>query len=417
MFVEFFIKRPIFAAVCSILIVLAGAICLPTLPVAQYPQVALPQVVVSSFYTGASSEVVESSVTTPLEQAINGAEGMKYMTSVSGNDGTSQITVTFDPSRNIDVAAVDVQNRVQTAQARLPNEVKQTGVTVTKASNAFVMAISISADDGAYDQKFMSNYADVYLKDSLKRLRGVGDVQIFGERKFAMRIWVDPNKLAERGLGAADVVAALQEQNLQVPAGQIGQQPGPPEKEFQISLQVKGRLVEESEFENVILRANPDGTLVRVKDIGRAELGAEDYSTALTFNKKPSVGLGVMQLATANALDVRNSVVSEMKRLGRSFPPGLHYTVAFDTTLAVSASLHEVVVTLLEAIGLVIVVIFVFLQSGKSTLIPAITIPVSLVGTFAFVKIFGFSINTLTLLGADTTLHPCSGLNWADSSA
>jgi HAE1 family hydrophobic/amphiphilic exporter-1 len=399
MFVAFFIKRPIFAAVCSILIVLAGAICIPGLPIAQYPQVALPQVVVQSFYTGANSEVVESSVTTPIEQAINGVEGMKYMTSVSSNDGSSQITVTFDPSRNIDVAAVDVQNRVSTAQARLPNEVKQTGVTVTKNSSAFVLAISLVAEHGEYDQKFLSNYADVYLKDAIKRVKGVGDVQLFGERKFAMRIWVDPNKLAERGLGAADVVSALAEQNLQVPAGQIGQQPAPSEKEFQISLQVQGRLVEVSEFENVVLKANADGTLVRIRDIGHAELGAEDYSTSLTFNGKTGVGLGVLQLPTANALDVRNRVVSTIEALSRRFPPGLKYTVAFDTTKAVSSSLREVVYTLFEAIGLVIVVIFVFLQTGRSTLIPAITIPVSLIGTFAFVKLFGFSINTLTLFG------------------
>ncbi len=399
MFVEFFIKRPIFAAVCSILIVLAGAICIPGLPIAQYPQVALPQVVVQSFYTGANSEVVESSVTTPIEQAINGVEGMKYMTSVSSNDGSSQITVTFDPSRNLDVAAVDVQNRVSTAQARLPNEVKQTGVTVTKNSSAFVLAISLVSEKGEYDQKFLSNYADVYLKDAIKRVKGVGDVQLFGERKFAMRIWINPNKLAERGLGAADVVNALAEQNLQVPAGQIGQQPAPDEKEFQISLQVQGRLVEESEFENVVLKANPNGTLVRIRDIGRAELGAEDYSTSLTFNGKTGVGLGVLQLPTANALDVRNRVVETIEALSKRFPPGLKYTVAFDTTKAVSSSLREVVYTLLEAIGLVIVVIFVFLQTGRSTLIPAITIPVSLIGTFAFVKLFGFSINTLTLFG------------------
>jgi HAE1 family hydrophobic/amphiphilic exporter-1 len=399
MFVDFFIKRPIFAAVCSILIVLAGAICIPGLPIAQYPQIALPQVVVASIYTGANSEVVESAVTTPLEQAINGVEGMKYMTSVSSNDGSSTITVTFDPSRSIDLAAVDVQNRVSTAQARLPSEVKQTGVSITKNSSSFVLAIAVVSENGEYDQKFISNYIDVNLKDGIKRVKGVGDVQIFGERKFAMRIWVDPNKLAERGLSAADVVSALAEQNLQVPAGQIGQQPAPVEKEFQISLQVEGRLVEESEFENIVLRANPDGTTVHVRDIGRAELGAEDYSSTLTFNGKTAMGLGVLQLPTANAIDVRNRVVQAVDTLSKRFPPGLKYVVAFDTTKAVSSSLREVLFTLLEAIGLVIIVIFVFLQSAKTTLIPAITIPVSLVGTFAFVKAFGFSINTLTLFG------------------
>jgi HAE1 family hydrophobic/amphiphilic exporter-1 len=397
--IDFFIRRPIFAAVCSILIVLAGAICIPTLPIAQYPQIALPQVSVTAFYTGANSEVVESAVTIPLEQAINGVEGMKYISSVSGNDGSCAITVTFDPSRNLDVAAVDVQNRVATAQARLPNEVKQTGVTVTKNSSSFVLALALFADEGQYDQKFISNYADVFLKDAIKRVPGIADVRIFGERKFAMRIWLDPGKLAERGLTAGDVVSALSEQNLQVPAGQIGQPPAPREKDFQISLQVAGRLAEQKQFEDVVLKANPDGSLVRVKDIGRAELGAEDYSTVLRFNGRDAVGLGILQLPTANALDVRNNVLATIDRLAKRFPPGMKYVDAFDTTLAVSASVHEVVITLIEAIALVVAVIFLFLQTGNSTLIPSITIPVSLIGTFAFVKAFNFSINTLTLFG------------------
>src|SRR5215471_2222698 len=399
MFIEFFIKRPIFATVCSLLILLAGTICLPLLPIAQYPQIALPQVVVTSFYTGANAQVVESSVTTPLEQAINGVEGMKYISSVSSNDGTSQITVTFDPSRNLDVAAVDVQNRVATAQARLPNEVKQTGVTVTKNSSAFVMALALSPEHGEYDQEFMSNYADIYLKDAIKRVPGVADVIIFGERKFAMRIWVDPNKLAARGLTALDVSNALAEQNLQVPAGQIAQPPVPREKDFQISLEVAGRLANEAQFENIVLRANPDGTLVRVRDIGRVELGAEAYSTNLRFNGQNAVGMGILQLPTANALDVSKNVLATMERLATRFPPGLQWRNAFDTTRAVAESVREVVTTLGGAIVLVIAVIFVFLQTGNSTLIPAITIPVSLIGTFAFVKAFGFTINTLTLFG------------------
>ncbi len=399
MFVDFFIKRPIFAAVCSILIVLAGAICIPSLPIAQYPQIALPQVSVSSFYTGANAEVVESAVTIPIEQAVNGVEGMKYITSVSGNDGSSSITVTFDPSRDLDVAAVDVQNRVATAQARLPNEVKQTGVTVTKNSSSFVLAFALFPEHGEYDQKFISNYADVYLKDAIKRVPGVSDVRIFGERKFAMRLWLDPEKLAQRGLTAGDVVSALGEQNLQVPAGQIGQPPAPHEKDFQISLQVEGRLTEESQFEDIVLKANADGTLVRLKDVGRAELGAEDYSTVLRFNGQTAIGLGVLQLPTANALDVRNNVLKTIETLSKRFPPGLTWVDAFDTTLAVQASVDEVVITLVEAIFLVVAVIFLFLQTGNSTLIPSITIPVSLIGTFAFVKMFGFSINTLTLFG------------------
>ncbi len=399
MFVAFFIQRPIFAVVCSILVVLAGAICIPGLPISQYPQIALPQVVVTSIYTGANSEVVEDSVTIPLEQAINGVDGMKYMTSVSSNDGSSTITVTFDASHSIDIAAVDVQNRVSTAQARLPSEVKQTGVTITKNASNFVLAITLTADKGLYDQQFLSNYADVNLKDALKRVKGVGDVQIFGERKFAMRIWVDPQRLAERGLSASDVVNALADQNLQVAAGQIAQQPSSDKREFQISLQVDGRLVEASAFEDIILKASPDGTIVRVRDIGRAELGAEDYATSATFNGQTAVGMGILQLPTANAIDVRNQSEAIMRKLSARFPPGVHYAIAFDTTLAVTSSLREVVYTLLEAVGLVVLVIFVFLQTGRSTIIPSITIPVSLIGTFAFVKVFGFSINTLTLFG------------------
>ncbi|MEO7037687.1 MAG: efflux RND transporter permease subunit [Polyangiaceae bacterium] len=396
---EFFIKRPIFALVCATLIVLAGAVSIPTLAVAQYPDIALPQVVVSSIYTGANAEVVESAVTTPLEEAINGVQGMRYISSVSSNSGASTITITFDPSRNIDLAAVDVQNLVASAQARLPNEVKQTGVTITKSTSGFVMAFSLSAKNGEYDQEFISNYADVYIRDALKRIPGVGDVHVFGERKFAMRLWLNPDKLAERGLTATDVVAALAEQNLQVPAGQIGQPPAPANEDFQISLQVTGRLVEASEFENIILKAGLDGALVRVGDIGRAELGAEDYSSSARFNGRAAVGMGVLQLPNANALDVHAAVLARVAELSRNFPPGLQIENAFDTTEAVSASVREVEYTLLAAIALVIGVIFLFLQSGRSTLIPAITIPVSLIGTFAFVKLFGFSINTLTLFG------------------
>jgi HAE1 family hydrophobic/amphiphilic exporter-1 len=399
MFIDLFIRRPIFAGVCSVLIVLAGAICLPSLPIAQYPQIAPPQVVVTGVYIGANSEVVESAVTIPLEQAINGAEGMRYMSSTSGNDGTSAITITFEPSRNLDIAAVDVQNRVSTALARLPNEVKQTGVTVTKSSTSFVLAMALFAEHGEYNQEFISNYADVFVRDALKRVPGVGEVRIFGERKFAMRLWVDPDRLAQRELTAADVVAALTEQNLQVPAGQIGQPPAPAEKEFQISLQVHGRLADEAEFENIILKANGDGTLVRLRDVGRAELGAEDYSGSVRFNGKTAVGLGVLQLPTANALSVHDGVLSAMGTLARRFPPGLVWVNAFDTTRAVSSSVKEIVITLAEAIILVILVIYAFVQNAKSTLIPAITIPVSLIGTFAFIKLFGFSINTLTLFG------------------
>jgi hydrophobic/amphiphilic exporter-1 (mainly G- bacteria), HAE1 family len=398
-FVEFFIRRPVFATVCAILITLVGAVSIPTLPIAQYPNLALPQVVVTSFYNGASAEVVESAVTTPLELAINGVPGMKYISSSSGSDGLSQITVTFDVDRDIDVAAVDVQNRVSTASGRLPNEVKQVGVTISKSTGSFVLAAALFTDDGRYDQKFISNYADVFMRDALKRVPGVADVQVFGERKFAMRIWLDPGRLAARGLTAADVIGALQEQNVQVAAGAVGLQPAPEGQRYQFSVRAKGRLEAPREFEDVIVGPPRDGVLVRLRDVGRAELGAENYGDFLRYDGKLAAGLGITQLPGANALDVAERVKAELARLSGNFPPGLRFVVAFDTTLAVSESIREVLVTLGEAILLVIAVIFIFLQSLRVTVIPAVTIPVSLIGTFAFVKLFGFSINTLTLFG------------------
>jgi HAE1 family hydrophobic/amphiphilic exporter-1 len=273
--VNFFIRRPVFATVCALLIILAGAIAIPTLPIAQFPQLAPPQVTVSSFYTGANSQAVETGVTTLLEQAINGAEGMRYISSSSGNDGSSNITATFDITRNLDIAAVDVQNRASTALGRLPGEVQTTGVTVNKNSGSFVMAVGVYADQGQYDPLFISNYLDVYVKDALKRVNGVGDVIIFGERKYAMRLWLDPVKLAARKLTAQDVVAALREQNVQVAAGQVGDQPSVPGQAYQISVRAVGRLVTPQEFDQIILKRSQDGSLVLLRDVGRAELGAE----------------------------------------------------------------------------------------------------------------------------------------------
>ncbi len=397
--IDFFIRRPVFATVCSLLIILAGAASLPTLPIAQYPELAPPQVTVTSRYTGASAQIVESAVTTPLEQAINGVEGMKYMSSTSSNDGTSTITVTFDVGRDQDLAAVDVQNRVSTALGRLPSEVTSTGVTVNKSSTAFVMVAALYAENGEYDNLFLSNYADVYMIDALKRIEGVAEVRNFGERKFAMRIWLDPRRMASRNLTASDVVSALREQNVQIAAGEVGQAPAPEGQAFQISVRVQGRLADPEAFGNMVLKTGADGTLVQLKDVGRAEIGAESYSSAIRFNGRDGIALGVFQLPDANALDVYRRVHAELERLAARFPPGMKYSVAFETTSVVSESIKEVLGTLLEAIGLVIVVIFVFLQSWRSTLIPALTIPVSLIGTFAFVKLFGFSINTLTLFG------------------
>ncbi|HEV3419408.1 MAG TPA: multidrug efflux RND transporter permease subunit [Candidatus Acidoferrum sp.] len=399
MFVDFFIRRPVFATVCAILIVLGGAIAIPTLPIAQFPDLAPPQVVVSSFYIGANAQTVESAVTIPLEQAINGVPGMKYITSSSGNDGSSNITVVFDVTRDVDLASVDVQNRVNQALGRLPNAVKNTGIIITKQTSGFVFGAGVYSENGQYDSLFLSNYLDVYVRDSLKRVKGVGEVDIFGERKYAMRLWLDPTRLAQRGLTATTVLNALNEQNVQVAAGQLGQPPSSPVQSYQISVRAIGRLSDPKEFENIVLKTGTDGTLVRIKDVGRAELGAEDYSSILRFDGHDAVGVAVTQLPGANALDVDRAAKEELRRLSKNFPPGLKYAVAFDTTEVISESIRDVLITLLQAIFLVVLVIYIFLQDWRSTFIPAITIPVSLVGTFIFVKLLGFSINTLTLFG------------------
>jgi HAE1 family hydrophobic/amphiphilic exporter-1 len=399
LFVDFFINRPVFATVCALLIILGGAISIPSLPIAQFPNLAPPQVVVSSGYIGANAQTVESAVTIPLEQSINGVEGMKYITSTSGNDGSSSVTVTFDVSRNVDLASVDVQNRVNQALGRLPNAVKNTGVIITKQVGGFVFGAGVYSPDGTYDSLFLSNYLDIYVKDAVKRVPGVGDVLIFGERKYAMRLWLDPGRMAQRGLSATTVLSALQEQNVQVAAGQVGQQPLPAGQAYQISVRAVGRLTEPSEFENIILKSGTNGTLVRLKDVGRAELGAEDYGSVLSFDGHEAVGIGVTQLPGANALDVDRLAKAELLRLSKTFPPGLKYAVAFDTTTVIGESIRDVLITLLEAILLVIFVIYIFLQDWRSTLIPAVTIPVSLIGAFIFVKLLGFSINTLTLFG------------------
>jgi HAE1 family hydrophobic/amphiphilic exporter-1 len=399
LFVDFFIRRPVFATVCSLLIILAGAIAIPTLSIAQFPVLAPPQVTVSTGYTGANAQAVESGVTTLLEQAINGAEGMRYMSSSSGNDGSSSITATFKLERSLDIAAVDVQNRASTAQGRLPASVQQTGVTITKNSGSFVLAYGVYSPDNRYDPLFISNYLDVYVRDALKRVPGVGDVMIFGERKYAMRLWLDPVRLAKRGLTAVDVTNALAEQNVQVAAGSIGQPPVPAGQLYTLSVRAAGRLTDAKDFERMVIKQTKDGSIIQLRDVGRAELGAENYSSNLSFNGHPAIGIGVEQLSNANALDVEKGVKAEMATLAKTFPPGMQYQEAFNTTTAVRESIQEVLKTLGEAILIVIIVIFFFLQTWRSTLIPAVTIPVALIGAFAFVKLFNFSINTLTLFG------------------
>ncbi|HEY9660073.1 MAG TPA: efflux RND transporter permease subunit, partial [Allocoleopsis sp.] len=308
MFVNFFIKRPIFAIVCSIIIVFLGAIVLPTLPVAQFPEISPVQVLITSNYLGADAETVETGVTNILEQEINGVEGVRYISSTSGSDGTSQITVTFDSSQDPDIAAVNVQNRVSRVESQLPDLVNQTGVVVNQQNSNFLMAVALYPENNEYDPLFLSNYADIYMVDALKRLKGVGDVQIFGERKYAMRLWLDPNRLASRGLTTQDVADAIREQNIQVGAGAIGQQPAADNQEYQLNLRAESRLTSAKEFEELVLKTGANGNLVKVKDVGRVELGAENYGSFLTFDGKEAVGLGILQRPGTNALQTADEI-------------------------------------------------------------------------------------------------------------
>ena len=398
MFVDFFIHRPVFATVCALLIILAGAICIPNLPIAMYPTLTPPQVGVSCNYVGANADTVEKAVTIPLEESINGVEGMRYISSSSSNTGTSQITATFKTGYSLDIAAVDVQNRVASVTGRLPSAVNATGISISKANSNFVFGAGFFTRDGRYSHEFISNYLDVYVKDALKRVPGVGDVQIFGERKYAMRVWLDPLKMAARGLTATDVVSALVEQNVEIPAGQLGQPPSDQAQSFQIPVRVVGRLTSPSEFDNIIVKNTSNG-LVLLKDIGHSEVGAENYSSSLEYNGLTAQGVGVLQLSNANALEVDAAAKAALKELSKSFPPGLEYAVAFDSTTVIGDSIREVLITLAEAIVIVIAVIFLFLLDWRATIIPAVTIPVSLIGTFAFIRLFNFSINSLTLFG------------------
>jgi HAE1 family hydrophobic/amphiphilic exporter-1 len=397
--IDFFLHRPVFASVCALFIILAGLISIPTLPVAQFPQVAPPVVTVTTTFIGANAQAAEASVTTPLEEAINGVDGLRYITSTTTSDGTSTIVCTFQLDRNIDLAANDVQNQVNNTIGRLPAEVRATGVTVTKNSGTFVLAMGLTSSGARYDRIFISNYAANNIVDVLKRIRGVNDVRIFGERRYAMRLWLDPTRLNQSHLTASDVVAALQVQNVTIAAGAIGAAPIAADQPYQISIRAIGRMRTASEFGDLILRANPDAGFVRLRDVGRVELGAESYATDLRLNDKDAIGVAVLTLPSANALQVASDVRAAMNKLEQHFPPGLTYQFGFDATPFVGESIREVLKTLAISIVLVIAVVFLFLQSWRTTLIPAITIPVSLIGTFALMKALGFSINTLTLFG------------------
>jgi HAE1 family hydrophobic/amphiphilic exporter-1 len=397
--VNFFIKRPVLTIVCALIMLLVGVISIPTLAVAQFPDISPTQVSVRAAYVGADAETVEKTVTSLLERQINGVEGMRYMTSSSTNNGVSTITATFDGGRDKDIAAVDIQNRVSLAEPQLPEPVLQQGVTVSKESSNILLAMSLYTEDNSYDNIFLSNYADLYIVDALRRVQGVGNVVIFGERTYAVRLWLDPQRMASRNLTDQDVVNALREQNIQVGAGQLGQPPSSDGQRYQIDLRAVSRFQNLEDFEDLVLKTDDSGTLVKLQDVGRVELGAEAYSSFLRFRGQEAVGLGIFQLPGSNALQVAQGVKTTMAELASQFPPGVEYGIGFDTTEYVEQSLSEVIWTLIQAVALVVLVIFIFLQDWRTTIIPAVTIPVALIGTFAIVKIFGFSINSLTLFG------------------
>ena len=398
--VGFFTSRPIFASAVAIIMVMAGAICYVLLPVSQFPDITPPQVVVSAVYPGASAQVVADTVTTPLEQQINGVAGMTYMSSSSSNDGSATITVTFDVGYPLSIAAVDVQNRVSQAASSLPAIVNQAGVTIKKQNPNFVLIVNLTSPDGSVDPVALSNYAYLQIVDPLKRLPGVGDVQIFGERRYSMRVWLDPDRLANLGITAVDVQSAIAEQNVQVAAGKIGQSPAPAGTAFEMQVNAVGRLSDPAQFGDIVVRADPaTGSVVRLRDVARIELGALQYASSAFFGKDPTVVLAVYQMPGSNALALQKGVKDKMEELKQRFPKGIDYAMHYDTTRFVSASMHDVVITLGEALILVILVVYVFLQSWRTTIIPTIAIPVSLVATLAVMEICGFSLNMLSLLG------------------
>ncbi|MBP8133638.1 MAG: multidrug efflux RND transporter permease subunit [Zoogloea sp.] len=399
MFARFFIHRPVFAIVISLVILIAGGLSILSLPIAQYPQISPPTVTVTAFYTGADAGTVEESVASVIEREVNGAENMMYMSSKSSNDGRMQLTITFRVGTDLNQAAVDVQNRVKLAEPRLPSDVVRNGLTVKKQSPDMLLLISLTSQDPAFDELFLANYAALNVTETLSRSPGVGLVQLFNARDYAMRVWVKPDRLARLGVTAGDIAAAIREQNLQAPAGQLGAPPAPKGTDFQYSVSARGRLATEKEFEDLVLRVGEDGSVVRLRDVARIELGAKDYMAAGRQNGKPAALIGVYQLPGANALETAGAVKARLEEMKASFPPGIEAAVTYDTTLFVSASLEEVLHTLFEAMVLVLIVVFMFLQNGRATLIPMLAVPVSLVGTFAAFTVLGFSINTLTMFG------------------
>ncbi|MFB1116733.1 multidrug efflux RND transporter permease subunit [Dickeya dadantii] len=398
-FSRFFINRPIFAAVLSIVIFVSGLLAIPALPIGEYPEVVPPSVVVRAVYPGANPKVIAETVATPLEEKINGVEGMMYLKSVAGSDGVLVTTVTFRPGINADDATVRVQNRVAQAQARLPEDVVRQGITVQKQSPTFLMVVHLTSPDKQYDTLYLRNYARLHVRDTLARIPGVGDVNVFGGGDYAMRAWLDPEAIASRGLTASDVIAAMREQNVQVSAGQVGAEPMP-HSDFLSLINAQGRLRTVEEFGNIVLKTGANGQIVKLSDVARLELGAGDYTLRAKLDSNSSVvGMGIFQAPGANALDIRDQVIATMNAMQKTFPQGVKYEAVYDTTVFVRESIKAVVSTLLEAVLLVVLVVILFLQTWRASIIPLIAVPVSIVGTFAVLHLLGFSINTLTLFG------------------
>ncbi|MDE3179495.1 MAG: multidrug efflux RND transporter permease subunit [Acidobacteriota bacterium] len=397
-FSKFFIRRPIFAIVISLLIVLVGGLAIFSLPISEYPEITPPTVQVYATYPGANAATVEQSVAIPIEESVNGAENMIYMSSRSSNAGVYTLTCTFKVGTNVDLAAVDVQNRVQQAQGNLPSEVISNGITVKKRSPSMLMIITLYSPDSSYDSLFLSNYAAIHVIDPLSRVPGIGDFMQIGPT-YSMRVWVNPGRMASLGLTASDVATAIQEQNVTAPGGQIGAPPAPKGTQYQYSVLTQGQLTTAAQYDNMIIRTLPDGSILRLKDIGHAELGGQDYSTYSRLNGAPSTTIILFQLPSANALSAAKGVKQAMDRLAKEFPAGIKYNVTMDSTLFITSSLKEVLKTLVEALLLVLLVVYLFLGTFRTTLIPMLAVPVSLIGAFAAFTALGFSINTLTMFG------------------